>query len=206
MHNKLHMLYEYWDAVRAGRLAPRRLEIEPSAIATLLADTFMLERLAGDALQFRLAGTRICLAYGRELRGEDFLAAFADADRAVLRRDLAKVLEHGAIMKIAKLAVADTRLVCEMETILLPLVHAGNSIGRVLGASLPVERPAWLGHHEIKRLKLITHEVVWPDGRPYAVVAAASEPIPFRDTPKVVRIVRSENRTFRVLPGGRSDD
>lgn len=206
MHNKLHILYAYWDAVRAGRIAPRRLDIEPSAISTLLADTFMLERVSGETLQFRLAGTRVCQAYGRELRGEDFLSLFAPADQFALRRDLSKMLQQGAVMKMATHAVVDARLVCDMETILLPLVHAGTSIGRVLGATLPVERPEWLGHHQIKRLKLITHEIVWPDGRPYAVNAVASDPAPFHPRDNVVRIVRTEQRTFRVLPGGRSDD
>ena len=62
-------LFHYWDRLRSGRPAPQRAEIEPSDIKTLLADTFILERdTRGEAI-FRLAGTRLCAMYGRELKG-----------------------------------------------------------------------------------------------------------------------------------------
>ena len=48
----LETLYGYWNEVRAGRLA-QRLEIEPSRIAAILAETFMLERI--DARTYRIA-------------------------------------------------------------------------------------------------------------------------------------------------------
>ena len=32
----IQTLYAYWDGVRAGRIAPRRLEIEPARIAAIL--------------------------------------------------------------------------------------------------------------------------------------------------------------------------
>ncbi|MEQ1673140.1 MAG: PAS domain-containing protein, partial [Hyphomicrobium sp.] len=34
-------LYTYWNDIRAGRLAPKRFEIEPSQIASMLPDTFI---------------------------------------------------------------------------------------------------------------------------------------------------------------------
>lgn len=205
MHKTLQTLYAYWNDVRAGRLAPRRLEIEPAAIAPILADTFMLERAADDSFQFRLAGTRVCDLYGRELRGLDFLSDFQGAERNTVQREIATMCDRGAVLKLATHATADARHSLDVETILLPLVHAGESIGRVLGASVPTAKPEWLGHHKLQRQKLIEHELVWPDDRPFAVVARSTEPPPFRSNAGVVRIVRSENRTFRVLQGGRTE-
>ena len=57
-------LYGYWNDIRAGRLAPKRFEIEPSQIAGMLPDTFILERIDNETSRFRLAGTRICEAFG----------------------------------------------------------------------------------------------------------------------------------------------
>ena len=37
-------LYAYWDHVRNGRVAPRRFEIEPSMIAAVLPETFIVDR------------------------------------------------------------------------------------------------------------------------------------------------------------------
>jgi hypothetical protein len=63
-------LYGYWNERRGDRLAPERADIEPSAIRQVLGDTFVL---AADGIAhhpFRLAGTRLCALFGRELKGE----------------------------------------------------------------------------------------------------------------------------------------
>ena len=67
-------LYAYWDHVRNGRVAPRRFEIEPSMIAAMLPETFIVEGTGALGYRFRLAGTRICEQFGREVRGADLLA------------------------------------------------------------------------------------------------------------------------------------
>lgn len=205
MQNTLETLYTYWNGVRAGRLAPRRLEIEPASLAPILADTFMLERVHDDSFQYRLAGTRVCDTFGGELRGQGFLQDFQENDSDILRQDLRNLVDRGAVIRLATLGIADARHTLDIETILLPLAHAGDSVSRILGASIPTTRPPWLGHHKIKKLRLINHETVWPDGRPYPVMARAVAQQPFTRNLNVVRIVRSDNRTFRVLQGGRSD-
>ena len=50
MQRSLQTLYGYWNELRAGRLAPQRLEIEPSRIAGILSETFMLERIDAGTL------------------------------------------------------------------------------------------------------------------------------------------------------------
>jgi hypothetical protein len=205
MQNTLETLYTYWNGVRAGRLAPRRLEIEPASIAPLLADTFMLERVHDDSFQYRLAGTHVCDTFGGELRGQGFLQDFHENDRAALGRAIRDLTDRGAVVRLATLGISDARHTLDIETILLPLAHAGDSISRILGASIPTSRPPWLGHYKIKKLRLINHDLVWPDGRPYQVVARAMAPQPFMRSDNVVRIFRNEKRTFRLLQGGRSD-
>lgn len=205
MHTALQTLYTYWNETRAGRMAPRRLEIEPSALGPALAHTFMLERGEFDMFQYRLAGTRVCDLFGAELRGRDYLAGFPDVDRLTLRRELKTVCERGAVLKAAIVANSDVAHSIEVETMLLPLVHSGNVIDRIIGAAAPRSLPYWLGRERLSRLKLISHELIWPDGRPFAAVAASSEPPPFVRDLGTVRIVRSERRTFRVLQGGRTD-
>lgn len=72
-------LFEYWNRVRDGRPAPRREEIEPSDIRQILSDTFILE-VSGKmrTISYRLAGTRLCAAFGRELKGYGFLGHWAE--------------------------------------------------------------------------------------------------------------------------------
>ena len=81
----LQTLYGYWNALRAGRIAPRRLEIEPSRIGSILSETFMLERTDPATYHYRLAGTRLCEIFGFELRGTNLLDGWSEADRRRLR-------------------------------------------------------------------------------------------------------------------------
>src|SRR5262245_53611829 len=73
-------LLRYWNEVRAGRFAPHRLEIEPSRIAAILSETFLLECVDAATYRYRLAGTRLCAWFGAELRGHDFLEGWRAED------------------------------------------------------------------------------------------------------------------------------
>ena len=69
----------------------KRTEIEPADIKTLLADTFILEKDTRGEAVFRLAGTRLCAIYGRELKGFAFASLWKDKDQRMVAR-----LAHGA--------------------------------------------------------------------------------------------------------------
>ncbi len=43
-HKNNQVLFDYWNAIRAGRPAPRRPEIEPGDIRRVLPSVFILER------------------------------------------------------------------------------------------------------------------------------------------------------------------
>src|SRR5262245_6702032 len=104
-----HTLYRYWDELRAGRIAPRRLEIEPSRIASILSETFMLERVDASNYPYRLAGTRLCELFGTELRGSNFLSGWHEADQAVLAQQLALIFAEGAASALAFESTGPTR-------------------------------------------------------------------------------------------------
>ncbi|KAB2913148.1 MAG: PAS domain-containing protein [Hyphomicrobiaceae bacterium] len=204
-HRSLQTLYKYWNGVRAGRIAPRRLEIEPARIAGILAETFMLERVTATEFHFRLAGSRLCELFGLELRGTNFLDGWSAADRAVLERQLATVCEQGAVATLTVEAGADVRSRIEIEVILLPLVHAGTKVERIIGAMSTSSPAPWLAGDYLRDRRLISHELIWPDGRPHAVIERAGGQAPFAPALSGVRIVKSDRRQFRVLDGGRTE-
>jgi hypothetical protein len=191
--------------VRAGRLAPQRLEIEPSRIAGILSETFMLERIDTQAYRFRLAGTRLCELFGSELRGRNFLDDWSENDRNVLARHLATVCEQGAGAVLALEGSSDPRHRVELEAILLPLVHDGHRIVRIIGAMSPTSRPYWLDSEPLTSRRLKRHELVWPDGRPHSVVERLGRQAPFLGARAQMRIVKTGRRQFRVFEGGRAD-
>ena len=71
-HAASRELYAYWEEKRGTRPAPERAEIEPGAIRGVLSDAFILaiDRSAGHPI--RLAGTRVCALFDREIKGRSF--------------------------------------------------------------------------------------------------------------------------------------
>lgn len=198
-------LYGYWNQVRAGRMAPRRLEIEPSRIAGILAETFMLERIDQTTYPYRLAGTRLCELLGKELRGTNFLGGWSAEDRPTLERLLASVCDQGAVVTLTADSGTDTRHRVETETILLPLLHAGSTVGRIIGATSAASTPDWLHGDAAVKHRLLRHELVWPDGRPHSVIERSGKQAPFLAQPANARTANALRRQFRVVNGGRTD-
>jgi hypothetical protein len=79
-------LYAYWDKKRGKRAAPERAEIEPGAIRNVLSDAFILALDGGAGHPFRLAGTRVCALFGRELKSEPFIGLWAAASQRTIDR------------------------------------------------------------------------------------------------------------------------
>jgi hypothetical protein len=197
-------LYAYWNDLRAGRIAPQRLEIEPARIGALLPETFMLERVGPAAFNFRLAGTRLCEIFGTELRGADMLAGWSPSDRAAITADLKTTCETGAVTLLTVEASADPIHRVQLEVILLPLMHSTNRLERIIGAMSPLTAPHWLGYERLGAKRLIDHDLIWPDGQPEVLLDGTglqplAQPLAGAD-----RTVRSERRLFRVFEGGRS--
>ena len=207
MQRSLQTLYNYWNQVRAGRLAPLRLEIEPSRIAGILAETFMLERIDAGTYQYRLAGTRLCELFGSELRGKNFLEGWSEQDRLVLERHLATISEHGAAGLLTIEGVIDSRHRFELDANLLPLLHTGNKITRIIGAMSATSMPHWVGSEPLRSRQLKQHQIIWPDGRPHAIVARLGRQAPFQPASAGAGVptVKTVQRQFRVLEGGRTD-
>ncbi|HEX5998669.1 MAG TPA: PAS domain-containing protein [Hyphomicrobiaceae bacterium] len=197
----LQILYTYWNGLRAGRIAPQRLEIDPSRIGAILPEIFLLERMDPATYCYRLAGTRLCEIFGSELRGTNLLDGWTAPDRATLAADLALTCERGAALHLVLEASADTTRRVQLEVILLPLSHADNAIGRVIGAMSAIASPHWLGHDHLRDRRLVSHESIWPDGRPNRVISGAGLLEPPLNTASA-----GARRNFRVLDGGRKED
>jgi hypothetical protein len=197
-------LYTYWNGLRLGRLAPKRFEIEPSAIANHLPDTFILERVDSMTLRFRLAGTRISESFGIEFRGVNLYDLFDTEDLQTLTRQIGLITSQGAVGVFKIAADNGGDLKANFEILMLPLTHTRDVVDRFLGCIAPIGKPHWLGTVPLTHRKLIGHEIVWPDGRPRGGVDNMHRQAPFLPTLREARIVRSKRRQFRVYEGGLS--
>lgn len=203
-HPTTLQLYNYWNDVRGYRIAPRRFEIEPSRIASLLPETFILERVEPVAYRFRLAGTRVCEQLGAEFRGSDFLDGWSSEDRTTLERALATAAEQGGVVLAdVQASPADPERWARFEILILPLVHLQPTADRFVGAWCAIDPPSWLGAAPLVRRAVLGCDVIWPDGRPHAVIERQERQVPFLPHVRNSRLVRVDRRQFRVYDGGR---
>jgi len=145
-------LFGYWTAKRGTRQVPERGEIEPSAIRRALGDVFILEFDRHQSHPFRLAGTRVCALFGRELKNQPFLSLW-DAPSGLA---MANLLDTVADEKNGVVASGSGRTpegwVQDVELLLLPLTQRGDTHARMIGALSPMAAPFWLGSAKLGRL------------------------------------------------------
>jgi len=154
-HAASRELYAYWEQQRGQRQAPERADIEPGAIRGALSDTFILELTdAGDSPSFRLAGTRVCALFGRELKGESFIDLWALADRGTIA-DLLTISADESVGTVAGVTAHTTSgETVELELLLLPLGMRRPRLARTIGVLAALKSPVWLGTRPISALTL----------------------------------------------------
>ena len=165
-HATSRELYEYWNRVRGSERAPHRGAIEPSDIRRILADTFILEVADRETHLVRLAGTRVCAIYCRELKGSNFFDLWQADDRSAIQTLAAAVSEDGAAAVVTVEGKTARGQTLAAELMLMPLRHAGPSFDRVLGSLAVLERPYWLGNEAVELQTITSLRLIWPDSVP----------------------------------------
>ena len=192
-HSSIRELFEYWNARRGRRPAPERTDIEPGAIRRVLADTFILSFEPRVGHPFRIAGTRVCALFARELKGEAFLDLWP-AQRRKEMRDLLAIVAQESVGVVASVAGASADgAAVSLEFLALPLSHHGQTDARLLGALAPVAMPYWFGINALGALTLGSHRFIG--------TVAESEALP-RLAPTLPQGKLS--RGFVVYDGGQS--
>jgi hypothetical protein len=156
-------LYEYWNSLRGARSAPDRRDIDPTKIRTALANTFILELGENGEFDFRLAGSHICAAYSRELKGRSFTRLWHPRDRDALETLVRAVTEDHAVALITFQGLTSVSSKMAMETILLPVRHNGSTQTRLLGAMTALEEPYWFGSQPVVEQRITGLRLIWPD-------------------------------------------
>jgi hypothetical protein len=194
-------LYRYWDEIRGDRPAPPRTAIEPSEISSVLRDTFILQS-SETAYPFRLAGTRLCAAFGRELKGAKFLDLWAATDRAQMAAILEAVAEDGRAAVVGISGFVSRRREVAFELLLLPLIQSGPRFDRVLGAMVPMELPYWLGLEPLIGQSISSARLLWPDEERQPAIRPVLRPA-VTTAPTHLGAEQRRQR-FVVLEGGKS--
>lgn len=204
-------LFQYWNRLRNGRPAPKRTEIEPADIKSLLADTFILEKDTRGEAVFRLAGTRLCAVYGRELKGFSFPSLWRASDQRLVAKLAHGVFQSKSVVVMAFEGHSRNGRSTSFELLLLPL-DGGVESPRSLGVISAAGRPFWLGADPVVDAVLESVRVVDPDLEPMYLKNRPAVTVPSLE-PSYSALSGSEPslgsarriRHLLVLPGGREE-
>lgn len=188
-HAASRELFAYWHELRGRRPAPERAEIEPGAIRQVLSEAFILSLDNAVGYPFRLAGTRVCALFGRELKGESFVGLWSAASRQTILELLNLLADEwvGTVAGVtARNAVGEP---LELELLLLPLSATRPNLLRTIGILAPLKVPQWIGSSPIGPLTL--------GGRRHVGGAVEKRLLPRFLAPR-------SRRSFVVYDGGRS--
>ncbi|UVK53111.1 PAS domain-containing protein [Mesorhizobium sp. AR02] len=155
-------LFHYWNRLRDGRPAPKRSEVEPADIKSLLADTFILEKDTRGHPVFRLAGTRLCACYGRELKGFSFPSLWREKDQRLVSRLIHGVFDQKSVVLITFEGFSRNGRSNKFELLALPL-DGGIENPRCLGVISAAEKPFWLGADPITDAMIDSIRVIDPE-------------------------------------------
>ncbi len=159
-HGVSRDLYNYWNALRAGRTAPERGDIDPAAIRHVLAYTFILEVSTGTMSQarevtFRLSGTRLNALFQRDLKGRPFSEIWLPEEAALAEHRLERCPRRSRRYRCGRRGVARAGYeAVAFEMMLLPLRHHGKTHARLLGSIAASVAPTWIGLYPIEGLEI----------------------------------------------------
>lgn len=191
-------LYNYWNNLRGNRIAPDRREIEPSDIREILADTFILEiDQTYRSISFRLAGTRLCSAYGRELKGYGFLGLWAEASNMSVFQAVQGVYQNSKPCALSFVAESEGERTVNYEMLLLPIQNGTSNSLRILGISSCTDMPSWIGSDPIINNRLKSCRYI----EPHAIQSPSLVP-EFQDLTENEISQSRQVRHLTVIDGG----
>ncbi|MBA8880267.1 PAS domain-containing protein [Phyllobacterium myrsinacearum] len=142
-HDATSEIFAYWNDLRGTRAAPERREISPALIRSRLSDTFILRASGLSEARFRLAGTRICSIYGRELKGQTFTSIWQAKDKPVIARIVSSSLTSKTVVQSTYEGKSSRGRKMLFNLILLPLANEVNE-RHLLGMITAAGKPFWL--------------------------------------------------------------
>jgi hypothetical protein len=131
----LTRIEDYWDTIRGNRLMPTRADIDPRDLQGVLANTFVLERIAPGLARFRVSGSHLTDLLGMEARGMPISAIFEPQARQELGEAVEAVFSEPAVVQMSlgcRGGIGRPPLTGGL--VLLPLRAADEASTRALGA------------------------------------------------------------------------
>ena len=159
----------------------------------MLGDTFVLAVNGIDNHPFRIAGTRLCALFGRELKAESFIRLWQRSGQTAIRELIAVVMEEkvGIVASVTGATSDDTLAPVSLEMLLLPLAYHR--------AARPACWARW------RRWRRPTGSAPRRSGRSRSACSGTSARRPTRPAPRFKAAAGRLRHGLTVYDGGRAD-
>jgi hypothetical protein len=186
-------LYDYWQTLCRGKIIPDRNELDPSKLAPLLQDVFILGADHAGSWRYRVAGTRLSAFAGRELRDEPFERWWRSGDRLDANRLISGVANDSVPLVGGITGHGADQRNHDFEVLLLPLRHGGKSKVRMLGGLFPSGGTAGKLNLQIEDFGILSIRTLF----------STNEKAPrLGMTPDNLEAIMDRRRNLRVIEGG----
>jgi hypothetical protein len=193
LHPGSRKLFRHWEMTRAEMPCPSRESFELGPIRDVMADMVVIDRdHLRNGFRFRLAGTRVCDLYGRNITGQDVLLGWDDFEKDVIGRHLLTAFNQKQPAVIRMRLTTDRTQQIAAELLALPVTMAGSHRTQIIGGLFPFIETRNLGHTRIVARELVSGRVIWTEHEEQLNIPHVS-----------FATARSPERPFTVITGGK---
>jgi hypothetical protein len=191
LHPGSRSLFRFWETIRAERAAPNRDDLDLQQIRGLVPNLFMLEQdHIRQTYKWRLAGTKTCELFRRELTGSDALAGWDKFESSTIKRLLDGVVTNLQPCLVRFRLNTTLGQMIGAEMIGLPLQARNDVRIHVFGGLFTFRDIENLGYDGIAYLELSGARAIWTEHLP---------------GDRLVQGLRGASAgPFRIIQGGRS--
>jgi hypothetical protein len=198
LHPGSRRLFAHWESLRAERAYPNREEFTFEPVKDLMPDMVVLERdAARGGYRFRLAGSRVCALFGKNLTSSDALAGWDAFEASILSNHFELALENFQPVLMRMRLLTDIGLTLATELIAMPIRARESNRVQLIGGLFSFRDTGELAHKSIRARELASARAIWTEhgGGMLGHWLNVTSPPPTK---------RPSRPLLRVLEGGKS--
>ncbi len=136
-HSNTERLIDYWRSRRGEARLPTRMAVDPADFSDIVAQTFILGRVATGIYPIRLAGAFLGELHQRDLRQQNAVSLFRERDKLEVKAALEASRRRPEPLVITVEVPSDGPSI-NMEILFAPLAGTETSPERFLGLYQPL--------------------------------------------------------------------
>lgn len=166
LHPGSRAIFRHWETIRGEESAPHRDALDLRQLGEFVSWLFIIERSerTGSYI-WRLAGSKVCELWRRELTGSEVLAGWDRFEFETVRRLLDGVSKNLQPCTLRLRFTTSLGQLNDVEIIALPLKARDGSI-HIFGGVLPFRNVDALGHERIANIELSAARTIWTEPVP----------------------------------------